>query len=83
LKEFDDDKFGFVLIKIPFEKCLEIAEKIRLKMPIQENDLNDDESIHNIWQFWTRFESLKPNEIRRNKKREFFTAQFNSSIRDK
>ncbi|CAF0799103.1 unnamed protein product [Brachionus calyciflorus] len=26
----------FVLIKIPFEKCLEIAEKIKLKLPIED-----------------------------------------------
>jgi hypothetical protein len=67
---------------MPFEKCLEIAETIRLRLPIKVNDIKEGDSIHNIWQFWTRFESLKPGEIRIDKKRDF-TAQYNSNMREK
>ena len=35
-KELDD--LTFVLLRLPFEKCLEVAEKVKFKLPIEENN---------------------------------------------
>ncbi|CAF0848775.1 unnamed protein product [Brachionus calyciflorus] len=80
IKKSNDEKLVFVLIKIPFEKALEIAEKIKHKLPIEINDLDKDQFKES---FWYKFESLRPPEIIREKKRSYFTAPYNSSIRSK
>jgi hypothetical protein len=85
VKDDDQERLIFVLVKIPFEKCLEVAEKIRLKLPIEINDMEkENDNLHNLWSiFWDHFESLRPFEVRKDKKRDYFTAQYSSNIRKK
>jgi hypothetical protein len=75
-----DDKIGYVLIKIPFEKMLEIAEKLKYKFPIEINDLDKDYKTFSVWNY---FEKFQPAEIRQDRKRKFFTAAYSSSMRNK
>jgi hypothetical protein len=81
LRDNDDDKLTFVLVKIPFEKCLEVAEKIKFKLPIARNDLKHEAGLADS--FWNKFQSFQPGEIRREKKREFFMASYSSNLRYK
>jgi hypothetical protein len=82
-KKDDEEKLVFVLVKIPFEKCLEIAEKIKFKLPIEINDLENNDLESMVESFWFRFESLVPNEIRNNKRRKYFTAPYSANLRKK
>lgn len=49
-------------------------------MPIEKNNLDRYDLPDSIW---NRFESLRPTEIVRERKRRYFTAPYNSSIRYK
>lgn len=80
----DHEKLTFILVKIPFEKCLEIAEKVKFKMPIEINDLEKEESENfGLNSFWKRFDSLVPEEVSKYKKRKYFTAPYSSNLRKK
>ena len=46
-KDPTDDQLEYVLIKCPFEKLLEIAEKLKYKMPIAENNLRSSRAVGN------------------------------------
>ena len=84
IKKHDEQKLVFVLVKIPFEKCLEIAEKVKFKMPIEINDLEKEDFESLVFNsFWYRFNSLTPDEISTDKKRQFFTAPYSANLRKK
>lgn len=78
--ESNENDLVFVLVRIPFEKSLETAEKIKLKLPIEYNDLAKYNCKKSMW---SRFESLQPEEIRKEYNRNFFTAPYNSNLRPK
>ena len=67
-----------MLIETPFEKLLEVAEKLKLKLPIEENKLAKEESS-----FWDKFQWFIPNEIKNKKGKEHFTAVYSSDMREK
>lgn len=74
----------FVLVKIPFDKCLEIAEKVKFKLPIEINDLEKDDFESFVFNsFWYRFKSLVPEEVSSDKKRQYFTAPYSSNLKKK
>ncbi len=83
IKEVEDDELVFVLIKIPFEKFLEVAEKVKFKLPIEKNDLKFNTGL--AGSFWSKFESLQPSEIIKEKQKykKFFMAPYTSSLHDK
>lgn len=62
---------------------MEIAEKIKSKLPIEVNDLENNDFESFVESFWYRFESLVPPEIRKERQRKYFTAPFSSNLRKK
>ena len=62
IKEIEDKDLIFVLIKIPFEKFLEVAEKVKFKLPIEKNDTKYN--IRKATSFWNKFNFLQPAEIK-------------------
>lgn len=70
-----------MLVKIPFSKCLEVAEKVKFKMPIELNDLNQENSKINS--FWNHFETLNPRAVSGEKKRMYFTAPYSNNLKKK
>lgn len=83
-KTHDEQKLVFLLVKIPFEKCLEIAEKVKFKMPIEINDLEKDNFEGFVFNsVWHRFKSLVPDEVNMDKKRKYFTAPYSANLRKK
>ena len=54
---------------------MEVAEKIKLKLPIAENDLQNEDSS-----FWNKIECLNPPAINQEKPRKYFTAAYDSGI---
>ncbi len=75
------DNHEYVLVEVPSEKLLEIAEKIRLKLPIETNNLNKENLTDS---FWDKFECFIPNEIKENnERRNYFTAPYEYNQREK
>jgi hypothetical protein len=81
IKEVEHEELIFVLIKIPFEKFLEVAEKVKFKLPIEKNNLKYDIGI--AASFWNKFEFLQPPEINKERKKEFFMAPYTSNLHNK
>ena len=55
---------------------MEVAEKIKLKLPIAENDLQNEDLS-----FWDKIKYLNPPEINQEKPRKYFTAAYDSDIK--
>lgn len=68
------------MIETPPDRLLEIAEKIRLKLPIEENNLGGKNFSET---FWHRFKFLVPDEIKPERKRKYFTASYDSDQQEK
>ena len=68
------------MVETPPDRLLEIAEKIRLKLPIEDNNLNREDFSETLWH---RFESFVPDEIRQDNKRKYFTASYDSDQQEK
>ena len=69
-------KVNFVLVETPIEVFFDIAEKMRLKLPIDKNDLHVSK-IHKC------YNCLTPNEIKTEKGRKYFTAPYEAKYHDK
>ena len=77
-----DGTLNFILIETPLEKLLEVAEKIKLKLPIAENNLEKEGDFQSaISSLFNKIECLNPSKIHHEKPRQYFTAAYNSSIR--
>ena len=70
----------FVLVETPFEKLLEVAEKLKIKLPIAENDLPKENLSTSIW---NKIDFITPKAIKQEKRRSFFTAAYSSNLRRK
>ncbi len=81
IKEIEDKDLIFVLIKIPFEKFLEVAEKVKFKLPIEKNDTKYN--IRKATSFWNKFNFLQPAEIKIENNKEFVLAPYSSNLRYK
>lgn len=78
----DGSTIIYVLIETPVETLFEIAEKIKLKLPIAENDLYMEENSNILINH--RLECFIPEEIEiRDSYRKYFTAPYCSVIHDK
>lgn len=69
-------KVNFVLVETPTEVFFDIAEKMRLKLPIDKNDLHVSK-IHE------RLNCLTADEIKTEKGRKYFTAPYEAKYHDK
>lgn len=70
----------FVLIECPIEMFFDVAERIKLKMPIAENDLYEDE----LFSVWSKLECFSlPKDIKMKKKRNFFTIPYTTNLHQK
>ena len=76
--ENDDDgtetSDHYVLIETPLEVFFDIAERLKLKIPIAANDLKVKEK--KLFDFFT------PEEIRPESDKPYFTAIYNANLRD-
>lgn len=71
----------YILIETPINKLFEIAEKIKLKLPIEKNDLFQKEHPHSIL---NKFRCFMPDEIKiQDSYRNYFTAAYSSNLHDK
>ena len=71
------DYLIFVLIECPIEMFFDVAERIKLKMPIAENDLFKEEPFS----WWSKFECLTlPKDIKMKKNRSFFTIPYSTNL---
>ena len=76
----------YVLIETPIETLFEIAEKIKLKLPIEKNDLYEENKPKSLFNKLGCFfkPSFMPKNIEMKKShRNFFTAAYQSNLHDK
>ncbi len=79
-EENGSENLVFVLLKIPFEKCLEVAERIKYKMPIEVNYIYEERlstSILNTLYYFSSYDSSN------QKYTKYFTAPYASNLREK
>ena len=65
----EDSEVNYVLIETPLEVFFDIAEKLKIKLPIAENDLHEPK-IQKLYDLVT------PKEIKAKKGRSYFTAAY-------
>lgn len=81
VKREEDDEGNyivFLLVQCPCEIFYDIAERIKLKMPIAENDLYSPERFS----FFNKFECI-PGEVKWKRQKKYFTTQYNADFHDK
>lgn len=83
LKSKKEDNLRFVLIHTPFETCLEVAEKVGFKMPIELNDLDEDLSLDARLTFRNCFKWGRYRELATAEKRKYFLAPYTEKLREK
>jgi hypothetical protein len=81
-KVIENDGAVYILVHTPFEKLLEIAEKSKLKLPIEENEIGRFANGHFMSSFWHKFSDL-PTEINEEKETKYFTAPYTSNLHAK
>jgi hypothetical protein len=69
----------YVLVETPVETLFEVAEKLKLKLPIEINDLHKEDTFD----IWNRFACLSPTEVRKKTKRYYFTAPYSVDLHEK
>lgn len=81
--EVDDESekvVNYVLIETPLEVFFDIAEKLKLKLPIAYNDLHVNESYSKMNKF---FDCFTPEELKAENGRRYFTAPYEAKFHDK
>ena len=82
IKKVKEKDRTFILIETPLETLLGIAEKIKLKLPIEKNDLYREESNS----FWSRFKfkCFIPDGINmKHSNRRYFTTAYTTNLHEK
>lgn len=76
----DGKEIMYVLVQTPVELLLHIAEKLKLKLPIEENDLYRE----NVDTVFHKFQCFMPDDIElKTSYRNYFTAPYSTSLHNK
>ena len=75
-----DEVVIFVLIECPIEMFFNIAEQIKLQVPIAENDLYEDLPFSSLSKLQC---CVMPSYIRWKRRKNFFTIPYTSSLHEK
>ncbi len=70
-----------MLIETPINSItfIQMAEKLQIRLPIDNNDLYKEEKFS----FLNRFECFTPVEIRMKKRKSYFTAVYEADLHEK
>jgi hypothetical protein len=72
----EDSEVNYVLIETPLDVFFDIAEKLKLKLPIADNDLHEA-TMQKLYDLVT------PEAIKAKKGRSYFTAAYEAKYYDK
>ncbi len=78
----DGKEMVYVLVQTPIELLLCIAEKLKLKLPIQENDLYGEYA--DTGSILDKFKCFMPHDVELKRSyRNYFTAAYSTSLHNK
>lgn len=78
-KDDGDDRLVFILVTVPMDVFFQMAEKLKLKLPIAYNDLYEEKHFSKLY----KLDFFTPREIKLKNGRKFFTTPYVSSLHNK